>query len=74
MSVLAVFAFSEASIAVRRRVLRWSAELLFPEAPVEVPSGKPTLLRDADIGREIGEGEFWERRRREAVYRSHWSL
>ncbi|MGO4620983.1 hypothetical protein AB4Z34_07615 [Ensifer sp. 2YAB10] len=72
MSVLAVFAFSEASIALRRRVTRWSCDVLFPVAPVDVPSGRPALLRDAGICQEAAENI--RRERLASVYRSHWLL
>ncbi|WDZ75978.1 hypothetical protein PWG15_15365 [Ensifer adhaerens] len=72
MSVLALFAFSEASIAFRRRATHWSRDVLFPGAPVDVPSGKPALLRDAGI---YHEGPDIMRRERLAIaYRSHWLL
>ncbi|MBK5569998.1 hypothetical protein LAC81_15510 [Ensifer adhaerens] len=72
MSVLAVFAFSEASIALRRRVTRWSRDLLLPVALVNVPSGRPALLRDAGICQEAA--GMMRRESLASVYRSHWLL
>ncbi|OCO97999.1 MULTISPECIES: hypothetical protein [unclassified Ensifer] len=74
MSVLAVFAFSEASIAARRRAARWVGELLLAEMPVEVPTDRPVLLRDAGIEREAAELAREQRSMLELVYRSHWLL
>ncbi|NRQ18696.1 hypothetical protein BHMPCIPO_05961 [Ensifer sesbaniae] len=74
MSVLAVFAFSETSIAVRRRAVQWSCELLFPAASVTVPTGRPALLRDAGICQEAGDMAPMQPPPRDAVYRSHWLL
>ncbi len=72
MSVLAVFAFSETSVAARLRVARWMAALLFPVAPVQVPSGRPRLLRDAGIMCAVADVAREQRSMREMVYRSHW--
>lgn len=74
MSVLAVFAFSETSIAFRRRAVQWSCEVLFPAASVAVPSGRPALLRDAGICQEAVDMAHMQPLARDAVYRSHWLL
>lgn len=70
MSVLALFAFSETSIAFRRRAMQWFRDVPFSEAPVDVPFGKPLLLRDAGICQEAA-----DMTKRDAIaYRSHWLL
>ncbi|WP_143348173.1 hypothetical protein [Ensifer adhaerens] len=74
MSVLAVLAFSDTFAAARRRARQWAAKLLFAEAPDEVPTAKPRLLRDAGIPPEAFDFRQRERMLREAVYRSHWML
>lgn len=74
MSVLAVFVFSDASVAIRHRVLRWAADLLSAEAPAEVPSGRPRLLRDAGISPDIAVTAWRDAMMRDPVYRSHWLL
>lgn len=72
MSVLALFAFSEASTALRRRAMQWSCDVLLPEVPVDVPSGKPALLRDAGIYHEAA--DMMQREKLAIAYRSHWLL
>ena len=74
MSVLAVFAFSETFVTARRRARQWTVDLLFVEAPVEVPADKPLLLRD--VGISAGDPDLRQRERilGQAVYRSHWML
>lgn len=74
MSVLAVFAFSETSVAARRQVMRKVAELLLPEVAAEVPACRPLLLRDAGIEAAAVGPVRWQGSRREVVYRSHWLL
>ncbi|HEV7304820.1 hypothetical protein [Ensifer sp.] len=72
MSVLAVFAFSEASVVTRRRLLRWAGALMFPDVPVELPRHRSQLLRDAGVEPDAGQLTRAERSMLDLVYRSHW--
>ncbi len=74
MSVLAVLAFSDTFAAARRRARQWVANLLFVEAPAEVPVDRPRLLRD--VGIPAGDFDLRQRERilGQAIYRSHWML
>ena len=74
MSVLAVLAFSDTFAAARRRARQWAANLLFVEAPAEVPVDRPRLLRDAGIPPETFDHRQRQRMLGQAIYRSHWML
>lgn len=72
MSVLAVFAFSKTSTVIRHRFAQWASALLFSEVPLEIPCGRPSLLRDAGINGGGSDAGKRARLTRDAVYRSHW--